>query len=86
VELRAGPHEQGVALEVSDSGMGISREDQARLFERFYRTRAAADSAIPGTGLGLAVAKMIVEAHGGQIRVQSEEGRGSTFQVLLPLA
>jgi two-component system phosphate regulon sensor histidine kinase PhoR len=71
-------------LEVTDTGMGISAEDQARLFERFFRASGAVEAAIPGTGLGLAISKMIVEAHGGQMEVHSTVGEGSTFRVVLP--
>jgi signal transduction histidine kinase len=74
-----------VALEVADNGMGIPAAEQERLFERFYRTRGAAAQAIQGTGLGLSIAQAIAQAHGGCIRVESEEGRGTTFCVELPL-
>jgi signal transduction histidine kinase len=73
-------------LEVADTGLGIPAAEQGRLFERFYRTEAARRAAVPGTGLGLAISKMIAEAHGGRIGVESEEGRGTTFRVELPLA
>jgi signal transduction histidine kinase len=70
-------------IEVSDTGTGISPEDQAHLFERFYRTSSAAS--IPGTGLGLSITKVIAEAHGGVIEVASALGSGTTFRVELPL-
>ncbi|MDX6556565.1 MAG: hypothetical protein QOD86_2760 [Miltoncostaeaceae bacterium] len=73
-------------LEVADTGVGIPAAEQGFLFERFYRTEAARRAAVPGTGLGLAISRMIVEAHGGTIGVESEEGRGTTFRVELPLA
>ncbi|MDX6644543.1 MAG: hypothetical protein QOK40_270 [Miltoncostaeaceae bacterium] len=85
VEVRTALRGDDLALEVADTGMGISPQEQARLFERFYRTDAATRGQIPGTGLGLAISKMIVEAHGGRMGVVSEQGRGSTFEVLLPL-
>jgi PAS domain S-box-containing protein len=72
-------------LEVSDSGIGIPRAEQGRLFERFYRASTATAQAVPGTGLGLAIAKAIVEAHGGRIDVESDEGAGATFRVELPV-
>jgi signal transduction histidine kinase len=74
-----------VIVEVADTGIGIPVADQPRLFERFFRSSAATDQAIPGTGLGLAIVKAIVEAHGGRITVMSAEGHGTTFRVELPL-
>ena len=74
-----------VSVEVSDTGIGIPVADQPRLFERFFRSSVAEDQAIPGTGLGLAIVKAIVEAHKGEIKIDSKEGRGTTFRVDLPL-
>ena len=74
-----------VTLAVEDHGIGIPRADQDRIFERFYKV----DRVRPrtgGTGLGLAIARHVIEQHGGRIRVESEEGRGSTFIVSLPVA
>jgi two-component system, OmpR family, phosphate regulon sensor histidine kinase PhoR len=70
---------------VSDDGPGIAASDKARIFERFYkadRTRSGGG----GTGLGLAIARHIVEGHGGEIRVESEEGRGATFEFTIPVS
>ena len=72
-------------LAVADTGTGIPAADRERIFERFFRTALTTRQVIPGTGLGLTVAKAIVEAHNGTIEVDSEEGRGSTFKVCLPL-
>jgi len=72
-------------IEVSDDGMGMSPEDQAQLFQRFFRTASATDQAIQGTGLGLAIVKAIVEAHDGVITVESVEGEGTVFRIELPL-
>ncbi len=74
-----------VELVVTDSGIGISAEDTARLFTRFFRAPEAEAMAIPGVGLGLAITRAIVEAHQGRIEVESEVGRGSAFRVRLPL-
>ncbi len=76
---------RGDRLEVSirDRGIGMTAEQQAHLFERFYRANQS-DSAIGGAGLGLTICKQIVEGHGGEIRVQSEEGVGSTFTFSIP--
>ena len=71
-------------IEVSDTGIGIAKSAQAHLFEKFFRTSAATKKAIQGTGLGLAISQAIVEAHGGTIAVESEEGHGATFRITLP--
>jgi PAS domain S-box-containing protein len=71
-------------LEVEDQGLGIPALERSHLFERFWRGSNVREQ-VPGTGLGLAGAKAIVEAHGGDITVESEEGQGSTFTVSLPL-
>ncbi len=75
-----------IAVAVSDTGIGIPKADQERIFERFYRVDAARSRESGGTGLGLSVAKHLVEVQGGHIEVQSEIGRGSTFSVVLPAA
>jgi len=85
VEVAAGRSDDGVWLEVRDTGIGIDRDDQERLFNKFFRTRAATKSSIQGTGLGLAISKAIVQAHGGSIRVTSAAEQGTTFRVELPV-
>jgi signal transduction histidine kinase len=85
VGVRTYVEDGSVALEVSDTGMGISAADQRRLFERFFRTQKATAEAIQGTGLGLAISKAIVEAHGGTLAVASEEGHGTTVRAAFPL-
>jgi len=74
-----------VRLEVSDTGIGIPSEEQQRLFERFFRASAAFERQIQGTGLGLYIARAIVEAHGGEIGVESEPGRGTAFRIDIPV-
>src|SRR3954452_7157353 len=86
VELRARAHADRAVVEIADTGHGISASEQRRLFERFYRTSRAQNDAVPGVGLGLSIAKAIVEAHGGSIACTSVEGEGSTFSIELPLA
>jgi two-component system phosphate regulon sensor histidine kinase PhoR len=71
-------------LRVQDWGVGIEEKHQPRLFERFYRVDKARSRKLGGTGLGLAIVKHIAQAHGGQVRVESELGRGSTFSLHLP--
>ena len=71
---------------IADCGIGISREDQGKIFDRFYRTDDARTHTKQGTGLGLAICAWIIESHHGRIEVDSEIGKGSTFTVTLPLA
>lgn len=71
-------------LEVEDTGIGIAKEEQARVFERFYRVDRARSRDIGGTGLGLAIVKHLAQAFGGRVELSSELGRGSRFSVWLP--
>lgn len=71
-------------ITVSDNGNGISTSDRERVFDRFFRSRAAIDSDQPGMGLGLSYVKLLVEAHGGTITVSGHEGKGSCFTITLP--
>jgi signal transduction histidine kinase len=86
VDVRVLADETDVRVEVCDTGIGVPAAEQAHLFERFFRASAATENAVAGTGLGLAIAKAIVEAHGGAITVHSEEGRGTTVLVRLPIS
>jgi signal transduction histidine kinase len=86
VEIDVGARNGIVCVEVSDSGIGITEAERAHLFERFFRSQAALEKQIQGTGLGLYISKAIVEAHGGQIGFRSEEGKGTTFMIELPAA
>lgn len=74
-----------VRLTVADNGVGIAKEDLRRVFDRFYRTPDARGGEVDGHGLGLSIARMIVQAHGGRIEVQSRPGAGSRFHILLPV-
>lgn len=75
-----------VQIDVSDTGIGIPEKDLPRLFERFYRVDKARSRELGGTGLGLSIVKHIVQAHKGEVSVQSVEGRGSTFSFTIPKA
>ena len=85
VDVRASSARGNAVLEVRDTGMGISADEQEQVFERFFRTSRATEQAIQGTGLGLAISKAIVHAHGGQITLASNEGEGATFRVVIPI-
>ena len=76
---------QSVAITVADTGIGIPEQDQAKLFDRFFRASNANAQAIPGTGLGLAIVRAIVEGHGGELGFESTEGVGTTMTIRLPL-
>jgi signal transduction histidine kinase len=84
VELEAGAGQ--VRVRVSDHGLGIPAVEQSLIFEKFVRGAAARAAGIKGTGIGLAMAREIVRAHGGDIAVDSTVGSGSTFTVMLPTA
>ncbi|MEI6502357.1 MAG: ATP-binding protein, partial [Armatimonadota bacterium] len=83
VTLSARTDGRQIAIAVADTGDGIAAADLPRVFERFYRTDRARQRK-GGAGVGLAIVKHIVDAHGGTVRVTSEEGRGSTFCLRLP--
>lgn len=84
VKVSAGPRDGVVAVMVADNGAGIPSDALPRLFERFYKTDPS--RAGGGTGLGLAIVKHLVQAHGGDVGVESREGEGSVFSFTLPLA
>jgi two-component system sensor histidine kinase/response regulator len=76
---------QVVKGSVQDTGIGISPDDQTKIFDEFYRTRTAKEMVSGGTGLGLSIVKRIVETYGGALRLESEVGKGSRFEFTLPL-
>jgi signal transduction histidine kinase len=85
VRVRATTANSYFAVSVADTGPGIPQEHQARIFEQFHQVDSSNTKAKGGTGLGLAIAKQIVEMHGGRIWVESTLGKGSTFQMELPI-
>jgi len=85
VRITAEPLDGAVVVQVVDTGLGITQEDQSNLFQRYYQGETGKRYAI-GTGLGLYLCKQIVTAHKGMIGVESEEGKGTTFSITLPLA
>ncbi len=84
VIIRAAQQENQVIISVQDFGQGIEAEDIPHLFERFYRAKGARKT--EGIGLGLFITRILVEAHGGRVWVESELGEGSVFSFSLPLA
>jgi len=83
IEIKAARLQHKAKFEIRDYGRGIPKEDLRRIFEKFYRVEKSQD--VSGTGLGLCISRGIVEAHGGQITVESAPGKGSTFIIELPL-
>lgn len=85
ITLKAALEERCLRVSVSDTGSGIDPQDLPYIFDRFYRAEKSRSRASGGAGLGLAIAKGFVEAHGGQLQVESELGKGSTFRFCIPL-
>jgi signal transduction histidine kinase len=84
--LTARAEDGWVRIDVRDNGIGLSPDEQAHLFDRFFRARQPATQGVEGTGLGLPITRLLVEMHGGQITVASTPGAGSTFSFTLPVA
>jgi signal transduction histidine kinase len=85
IRLRLEEQPDQALFSVADDGAGIPDADRERIFERFYRAETEATRRAKGSGLGLPIARALVELHGGRIRVESTPGRGTTFHVALPL-
>lgn len=86
IAVDAAAEEGFLQVSVTDDGLGIAPEDQEKLFDRFFRAASAAKTGAGGTGLGLYIARALVELHGGRIWLSSEPGKGSTFYVTFPIA
>jgi signal transduction histidine kinase len=84
VDIRIVPAVADVCIAVSDRGIGIPAEDLERIFSRFGRAANARSRGVAGSGVGLYIAKKIVEVHGGHLEVTSTENEGSTFRIILP--
>jgi two-component system sensor histidine kinase/response regulator len=84
VTVTAKEQDDDLAVEVSDTGIGISKENLPFIFDEFFRVKSKETQHISGTGLGLPIAKKIIEAHNGCVKVVSEPGKGTTFSILLP--
>ena len=85
IDLRLQREDGEAVIQVSDRGVGIAAEEQARIFDKFYRAPTRENQLVPGTGLGLTLVAHIAKAHGGQVEVKSAPGEGSTFSIRLPL-
>ena len=73
-------------ITVEDTGIGIAKEEQSKIFERFYRTDKTRNRETGGTGLGLAITNSAIHMHNGEIKLHSVEGEGTTFTIRVPLA
>ena len=85
VTMNLSKDENNIIIEISDTGIGIASDELYKIFDRFYRVDKARARETGGTGLGLSIALTAVELHGGNIQVESEEGVGSTFRIIIPI-
>ena len=84
--VEAALRDGGVALTVGDEGIGIPREEQRRIFDKFYRVGRSETQSRRGSGVGLALVRHVAQAHGGRVSVESQPGEGSRFTIWLPCA
>jgi PAS domain S-box-containing protein len=85
IEIACAPGESSVSFSVKDTGVGIPKQEQASIFDKFYQVGSTTKGVREGTGLGLAITKQLVEMHGGKISVESAPGQGSTFSFTVPV-
>ncbi|MFQ5400042.1 MAG: GAF domain-containing protein [Anaerolineae bacterium] len=85
IQVRAWGDNQFVHISIQDTGIGISEENLNKIFDRFFRAESAIVQKVPGTGLGLAIVRSLIEMHGGELKVESKLGEGSTFTFNLPV-
>jgi two-component system phosphate regulon sensor histidine kinase PhoR len=85
IDVETGNSGQMLSIRIKDNGIGMNKETQSHIFEKFYRAHTGNIHNVKGFGLGLSYVKAMAEAHGGRVRVESILGKGSTFIVLLPL-
>lgn len=86
IDVNLCSNEKVIECKISDTGIGISPQDQPRIFERFYKADKSRDRSLGGNGLGLSIVKKIIDLHGGKISLASEIGKGTEFTILLPKA
>lgn len=84
INIQLTEKDSNICLTVSDTGIGIPKEDVSKIFQRFYRADKAYSKKLGGTGLGLAIVKLMTELHGGTVNVESEESKGTKFTICLP--
>ncbi|MCM3695994.1 sensor histidine kinase [Microbacterium oleivorans] len=84
VTVRVGGEGERALISISDTGIGMSAEDKQRVFDRFYRASSVRKNAVQGIGVGLSIVKSIVDAHGGEVTIESEPGEGTTIGLSLP--
>jgi signal transduction histidine kinase len=85
IKIESCVEHNNIIISVKDSGIGIKKQDQKRIFERFYRVEGKNEKAFPGFGIGLFIAAEVIQRHNGKIGVKSEPGKGSVFYFILPL-